>query len=160
MFVGMVSLFPSIFPFQIDQLQTLQYEEETTDGWSDCCRARSPFDMDAYRPSCSNTCPSEFAMIVHDCIKSNPEKRPSASEVCSRLNHALSTLCPLNSNRQPAAALSSSNNGSMHNASNQVTLGSRHSRIPTGPSPGANTAMHHKTASPKKANIFLRCFGQ
>lgn len=50
--------------------------------------------MDYYRPSCSDSCPVEFASVVHDCIKSNPVKRPSAADVCNRLNAALATLFP------------------------------------------------------------------
>ena len=50
--------------------------------------------MDYYRPSCSDSCPAEFAKIVHDCIKSNPTKRPTATDVCKRLNDALNALFP------------------------------------------------------------------
>jgi hypothetical protein len=59
------------------------------------CRAKSPFEMEAYRPSCSDTCPREFARIVHDCIKSNPSMRPNAADVVHRLNLAIERLCPL-----------------------------------------------------------------
>lgn len=141
------------------------------------CRAKSPFDMDAYRPSCSNTCPIEFAMIVHDCIKSNPEKRPNAAEVCSRLNHALSTLCPLNSTRNPAAGTSANgngnvaaslpangvNNGQRNGPAMGSFMGSRHESAQGG-AQGENTVQHRagKTVAtrPKKpSNMFLRCFG-
>lgn len=58
--------------------------------------------MDYYRPSCSDSCPVEFAQVVHDCIKSNPAKRPSAANVCERLNAALATLYPAPSSGPPA----------------------------------------------------------
>lgn len=133
-------------------------------------RARTPFDMDAYRPSCSNTCPSEFAMIVHDCIKSNPEKRPSAAEVCSRLNHALSTLCPLNSNRVSAPVPPPNREGSVHGSTNGAArIGSDHQpngsmqrrgSMQTGQ--GENTMAQHKGGQvatiSKKSSIFMRCF--
>eukprot|EP00892_Ulva_mutabilis_P007987 jgi/Ulvmu1/5560/UM023_0097.1 len=57
-------------------------------------KTKDPFKMNYYRPSCSDSCPTEFATIVHDCIKSNPIKRPSAVDVCNRLNAALASLFP------------------------------------------------------------------
>lgn len=136
------------------------------------CRARSPFDMDAYRPSCSNTCPSEFAMIVHDCIKSNPEKRPNASEVCSRLNHALSKLCPLHSTRNPSVATGSNGNGTLPPPPNGINSDHRNSSIVGsmlgsryGSAPGGDQTVkqrHANTVSTrpqKNSNMLMRCFG-
>jgi hypothetical protein len=50
-----------------------------------CCSVKLPQAMEGYRPSCSPTCPAGFASVIHDCLSSTPENRPSAAEVVTRL---------------------------------------------------------------------------
>ena len=49
------------------------------------CSVKLPQHMDGYRPSCSPSCPKDFAAIIHDCLSSTPENRPSAGDVVARL---------------------------------------------------------------------------
>lgn len=53
------------------------------------CRVSLAVDMQWYRPSCTDACPPPFADLVHDCIRSDPLKRPTAADVCRRLRESL-----------------------------------------------------------------------
>eukprot|EP00892_Ulva_mutabilis_P007988 jgi/Ulvmu1/5561/UM023_0098.1 len=57
-------------------------------------KPQTPSDMEFYRPACVLCCPGEYASIVHECIRCNPNTRPSAVEVCERLRSAIASLCP------------------------------------------------------------------
>lgn len=50
--------------------------------------------MDFYRPHCKPTCPQEVATLVYTCIRSNPNTRPSAEDVCGHLRAVLTVLAP------------------------------------------------------------------
>lgn len=50
--------------------------------------------MDFYRPHCKPACPPEVATLVYTCIRSNPNSRHSAEDVCGHLRAVLTLLAP------------------------------------------------------------------
>ena len=51
-------------------------------------------EMEFYRPSCVRSCPEQLARIIHQCIRCNPNSRPSAATVCDNLRAAIASLAP------------------------------------------------------------------
>ena len=71
------------------------------------CRVKRPIDMGDYHPSCNSYCPEKFAAIVHQCVRRDPNSRPTAADIVTALNGVISELSRT-SNAQAQAHVSQS----------------------------------------------------